>query len=146
MADFVSQIFGGMYFSLFTLFLYYLWSKSVICFDPIKILAKKGKKRVLYTFWSKSIQISKFQFFPKIALFRTLFTPFAHFSYKRGPFTNSTYFMLKKISKYTIPFFGGNFGDILVKFWPKMSDFCDAHFKHMDRFSFLLPFNNIYGE
>ena len=53
--------------------------------------------------------------------------------------------MIKKISECTIPFFQGNFGEILT-FWPKMSDFCDAHFERVDLFSFLPFFYTIYGE
>ena len=80
-------------------------SKSVIFFGPIKILGKKGKKRVLYAFWSKILKIAKFHFFPKIVLFYTLFTLFVLFVHKCDLFTNSGYFMLKRIPECIIPFF-----------------------------------------
>ena len=73
----------------------------------MKIFGKKDKKG---TFWSKSspnIKISVFP--PKNALFRTFLTPFVLFAHKCGSFTSPGYFMLKKISECTIPFFLGQF-------------------------------------
>ena len=55
-------------------------------------------------FGQKVLKISKFHFFPKIALFRTLFTPYVLFLHKWGPFTNSILFYDKKdIRMYNLP-------------------------------------------
>ena len=59
LADFATQIFEGMYLFFFLPFfctIYGEWGTSMILFSPTKILGKKGKKRVRYTFWSKSAQ------------------------------------------------------------------------------------------
>ena len=148
MSDFWYAHFDPMYFFFFLPFFCIIYgeqSKSVIFFGPIKILGKKGKKRVLYSFWSKILKIAKFHFFPKIVLFCTLFTLFVLFVHKCDLFTNSGYFMLKRIPECTIPFFYGNFGEILT-FFSKMSDFWYAHFNPMDLFSFLPFFSTIYTE
>jgi hypothetical protein len=54
----------------------------MLLFSPIKILEKKGKKRVLSKFWSKMPKNAKFEILPKIALFCTPFTLFILFTYK----------------------------------------------------------------
>ena len=90
LSDFASQNFEGMYLFFFLPFfctIYGEWSTSMILFSPIKILAKKGKKRVLYTFWSKSTQNFKISIFSKNC-------PISYSCYFL--YTNFSYFVLKK--------------------------------------------------
>ena len=82
LADFVSQIFESMYLFFFLPFfctIYGEWSTSMILFSPIKILGKKGKKRVRYTLWSKTAQNFKISIFSKNCPILYPFYPFCIF-------------------------------------------------------------------
>ena len=82
LSDFATQIFEGMYLFFFLPFfctIYGEWGTSMILFSPIKILGKKGKKRVRYTFWSKSAQNFKISIFSKNCPILHPFYPFCIF-------------------------------------------------------------------
>ena len=106
---FCESNFGRMYFFFFLPFFFALnvgyEVKARYFLAPQKFWVKRVKKGYHTHFGQKVLKITKFQFPPKIPLFRTLFTPFVLFSHKYDRFINPGYFMLKRVSECTIPFF-----------------------------------------